>query len=251
MPDGGTLTLETRQADLDDGYARLHPDLSPGSYVELAVSDTGIGMSKDVAKRVFEPFFSTKPRGEGTGLGLATVHGIVTEAGGSMSVYSEEGIGTTFRLYFPATGAPVTAASSDDETNVSGSGETILVVEDDPAVLALTSRILSHNGYSVLEAGAYEEAISLADTHDFDLLLTDSVMPEMSGRMLAERVKELRPDRPVLYMSGYSPGVLGPHRILEDGAALIQKPFNQRELLEKVHAALTTHSSPSAGPDDR
>ena len=146
MPQGGTLTIETSSTELDEGYARLHPDVSPGHYVELAVSDTGTGMSADVAAHIFEPFFTTKPKGQGTGLGLATVYGIVTEAGGSMSVYSEEGIGTTFRLSFPATHAPASATPTITAAYPPSSGETILVVEDEPAVLELTSRILRQNG---------------------------------------------------------------------------------------------------------
>ncbi len=240
MPAGGTLTIETSPAELDDGYARLHSDVSPGHYVELAVSDTGTGMSPDVAAHIFEPFFTTKPKGHGTGLPLATVYGIVTEAGGSMSVYSEEGIGTTFRLYFPAAGAPAPTASTDTTTYPRGNGETILVVEDEPGVLEFTSRILRQEGYATLEAATFDEALTLAANHDFQLLLTDSVMPQMSGPALAERVDELRPGRPVLYMSGYSDGVLGPQRVLDPGTALIQKPFNRRTLLEKVHAAITT-----------
>jgi PAS domain S-box-containing protein len=247
MPRGGTLTIETNAAELDDGYTRLHPDISPGHYVELAVSDTGTGMSQDVAGHIFEPFFTTKPAGEGTGLGLATVYGIVVAAGGSMSVYSEEGIGTTFRLYFPATDTPASTAHAGAAAP-RGQGQTILVVEDDPAVLEITSRILRHNGYVVREAATFEEAIAHAAAHDFQLLLTDSVMPEMSGRTLAERVEELKPGRAVLYMSGYSPGVIGPQRILEHGVALIQKPFNQRALLEKVHAVLTASATTSSDP---
>ena len=194
MPGGGTLTIETTHVELDDEYARLHPDVSAGHYVGLTVSDTGTGMSAEVAAHIFEPFFTTKAVGEGTGLGLATVYGIVTEAGGSMTVYSEEGIGTTFRLYFPVTDLPASAAP-EGPALPQGQGETILVVEDEPAVLELTSRILRQGGYNVLEAATFHEALSLATSHDFHLLLTDSVMPEMSGSMLAERINELRPGR--------------------------------------------------------
>jgi signal transduction histidine kinase len=238
MPQGGTLTIETDAVDLDEGYAHLHPDVRPGQFVELAVSDTGTGMSREVADRIFEPFFTTKARGEGTGLGLATVYGIVAEAGGSMSVYSEEGLGTTFRLYLPAADGEADSTAPETASVPVGQGQTVLLVEDEPAVLELTARILRSSGYVVLEAATFDAALALATAHDFQLLLTDSVMPHMSGPVLAEQIGKLRPGRPVLYMSGYSPGVIGPRGILEKGAAFVQKPFNRRVLLEKVHAVL-------------
>jgi len=241
MPDGGTLTIETKTIELDESYAHQHPGTQAGGHVELSVSDTGTGMSSEVVEHIFEPFFTTKPKGAGSGLGLATVYGIVTEAGGSMSVYSEVGIGTTFRIFFPAIDAEVTTPASAAEPP-RGNGETILVVEDDPAVLELTARILGHNGYQVLEAATYDDAIALAAAHDFELLLTDSVMPEVSGKTLAERIDELKPGRTVLYMSGYSAGVIGPLELVHDDAELIQKPFSQQALLEKVHFVL--HGSP-------
>ncbi len=275
MPQGGTLTIETSRAELDDADVSMHPGVSPGHYVKLDVADTGTGMSAEVAAHIFEPFFTTKPHGQGTGLGLSTVYGIVTQAGGSMSVDSEEGTGTTFGLYFPAstaapsTGAPSTAAPStaapstaDASTaaassaaaatpdpaapHIRGNGETILVVDDEPGVLEVTSRILHQNGYTTLAAATFEEALSLAASHDFQLLLTDSVMPNMSGRTLAERVAELRPGLAVLYMSGYSQAMPGPSRGRTDGTASIQKPFNRQALLEAVHAALK--APPAASP---
>jgi PAS domain S-box-containing protein len=247
MPGGGTLTIGTSLAELGEGDARRPAGVSPGRYVELAVSDTGTGMSAEVAARIFEPFFTTKPRDQGTGLGLATVYGIVTQAGGGMSVDSEEGTGTTFRLYFPAAAAPAAAATpAAAAPGGRGNGETILVVEDEPAVLEVTSRILRHNGYATLEAGTFEEALSLAASRDFQLLLTDSVMPRMSGATLAERVAELRPGLPVLYMSGYSDGAPAPQYAIDKAAARLQKPFDQQTLLEKVHTAL--HTPPTASP---
>jgi CheY-like chemotaxis protein len=238
MPNGGTLTIATTLVDLDEGYPEVHPAVSAGPYLCLVVSDTGTGMSDDVAAHIFEPFFTTKPVGEGTGLGLATVYGIVSEADGTMTVQSEPGVGTTFRLYFPITDLPASASPIDAGAGPRGSGETILVVEDEPAVLELTSRILRQGGYVVLEAATYEQALSHAAGHDFQLLLTDSVMPEMSGSMLAERINELRPGRRVLYMSGYSDGVLSPRRLLDEQVTLIQKPFNRRTLLAHVSASL-------------
>jgi two-component system cell cycle sensor histidine kinase/response regulator CckA len=240
MPHGGTLRIGTRLAELDAGYARLHPDVSPGRYVELAVSDTGTGMSDEVAARMFEPFFTTKPLGQGTGLGLSTVHGIVTQAGGSVTVESGEGAGTTFRIYFPvaeASAPPAPAAAA------SGAGKheaTILVVDDEPAVLAVTSRILRNHGYSILEAGTHEKALSLAASQEFQLLLTDSVMPGMTGATLAERIAEVRPGVPVLHMSGYSAGTLSPERIRGGKLPFVQKPFTAQALLDKVRAVLAS-----------
>jgi PAS domain S-box-containing protein len=244
MSDGGTLTIETGLIELDEIYSQLHPELTPGHYVELAVSDVGTGMSPEIASHIFEPFFTTKPQGEGTGLGLATVYGIVSDAGGTVNVYSEEGIGTTFRLYFPPTDLDTTTRPTGLDSIATGLGETILIVEDEPSVLEVASRILRQNGYLTLEAANCDDALSLAASNDFQLLLTDSVMPNMSGPTLAQHIEELRPGRPVLYMSGYSGGVLSPQRVLDEGLAFLQKPFNRHRLLEKVRATL---SGPPAG----
>jgi len=238
MPGGGTLTIGTSAADLDGGYTRLHPGARPGRYVQLTVSDKGVGMSAEVAARIFEPFFTTKPLGRGTGLGLSTLHGIVTQAGGSVTVESEEGAGTTFRIYFPAVGTPA-AASAGTAPAAREPAATILVVDDEPAVLAVTSRILRRKGYATLEAGTYEKALSLASSQDFQLLLTDSVMPGMTGATLAERVTELRPGVPVLHMSGYCAETLSPERIHDGELAFIQKPFTAEALVDKVSAALS------------
>ena len=246
MPEGGTLTIETSLADLDEGYARQHPGVDPGRYVELAVTDTGTGMSAEVAAHIFEPFFTTRPVGQGIGLGLATVYGVVTGAGGSINVDSGEGTGTTFRLFFPAIAVPVPATPAAAAPGVRGTGETILVVDDEPPVLQLTSRILRQHGYATLEAGTFEEALSLAASCNLQLLLTDSVMPHMSGQTLAERVTGLRPGLPVLFMSGYSPDMVSPQHPRAEGTAFVQKPFTQQELLEKVHAALGGIPGPRA-----
>ncbi len=238
MPDGGAITIETHLTELDDTYANAHPGASSGRYVELTVSDNGTGMSSDVAAHIFEPFFTTKPRGQGTGLGLSTVYGIVTQAGGSISIDSGEGAGTTFHVYFPA--SPAAAAAQPDRAapRDGGKGETILVVDDEPVVLASTSRILRQHGYTTLEAATYQEALDLASTHDFRLLLTDCVMPKMSGPSLVERVTEFKPGIAVLYMSGYSP----PEPVASPGRhgrpASIQKPFTSQILLRAVRNAM-------------
>ena len=249
MPGGGALTIRTSIAELAEGDARLLPGASPGRYVELAVSDTGTGMSAEVAPRIFEPFFTTKPRDQGTGLGLTTVYGIVTQAGGTISVDSEEGTGTTFRLYFPAASAPAMPAAPPAAAPGSlGSGQAILIVDDETQVLDVAARILRGNGYVTAEASTYEEALSLAASRDFQLLLTDSVMPRTSGRALADHVAELRPGLPVLYMSSYSRDTPGSQRSSRDAAAFVPKPFTRTNLLEKVHAALNT---PPAAPAPR
>jgi PAS domain S-box-containing protein len=244
MPHGGTLTITTSPAALRDGDNRLHPANPPGRYVELAVTDTGTGMSPQTVARIFEPFFTTKPPGQGTGLGLSTVYGVITGVGGSLHVESTEGTGTTFRLYFPAATSPAAAAPAAASPAASGHGETILVVDDEPAVLEATARILRQHGYATLEASTYEEALSLAASRDFQLLLTDSVLPRMPGVMLAERIARLRPGLAIVYMSGYTEGLPGLQPGPGQGAARIQKPFDQQALLQTVHTALNTDSRP-------
>jgi CheY-like chemotaxis protein len=227
----------------------LLPPLSRGRYVTVSVNDTGAGMSPDVVARIFEPFFTTKPQGQGSGLGLATVHGIVTAAGGGLSVQSEPGAGTTFLAFFPVAEE---LASDDAATAVTpdggGRGETILVVEDEPALLRVVTRILQRNDYSVLAAANGTEALALAVDHEFDLLLTDAVMPGISGFDLADRVRQTRPQSSVLFMSGYSPDLAGAGRGLPVDTALVQKPFTQRALLEAVRAAIAT---PRGVPEPR
>jgi len=239
MPDGGTLTIDSDVALLDGGQEGLFPPVPPGSYVALSVTDTGVGMSPDVVMRIFEPFFTTKPQGHGTGLGLATVHGIVAAAGGGLSVQSELGAGTTIRAFFPAADQTAVAEAAPPPTmDVSSRGETLLVVEDEPAVLQLVVRMLRRNGYCVIPAATGTRALALAAESDFDMLLTDVVMPEMSGLELAERVSRLRPAASVLFMSGYSPDLFGDKRALAEGIMLLQKPFTERALLEAIRAAM-------------
>jgi signal transduction histidine kinase len=239
MPGGGTLTIQSGVAQIDEEHARLHPGVRPGRYVALSVSDTGVGMSPDVAARIFEPFFTTKPQGKGTGLGLATVHGVVTKAGGSLSVHSEPGTGTTFRAFLPAAEEQAaTAATATTAAAISGRGQTILVVEDERAVLEITARLLRRNEYSVLAATTGEEALALAANHEFDLLLTDQVMPQISGAELAERVRQIRPEAAVLFMSGYSQDDRGRQHAPAAGVTLVQKPFTEQTLLETVRAVI-------------
>ena len=199
MPEGGTLTLDTENIDVDGAYASTKPGLEPGRYVRLRVSRHRRRHGRRDAARAFEPFFTTKPKGQGTGLGLATIHGIVTQAGGHVQIYSEPGLGTTFTVLLPATDAPVPEHEpSRRRPRHDGGGETILVVEDEPAMLEVTRRILEHNGYEVLPARSGLEAIRLAEEHHgaIDLLLTDVVMPQMLGKEVAERVDARAAPRP-------------------------------------------------------
>jgi PAS domain S-box-containing protein len=244
MPDGGSLTMATGVVDLAVGDARLHSGVDPGPFVELAVSDTGTGMSAQVAARIFEPFFTTKPVGQGTGLGLATVYGIVTGAGGCIGVDSAAGAGTTFHVYLPAAAAPAAPAGraagepAAEVPGPAGHGEIVLVVDDERAVLEVTSRILRRHGYATLEANTWEEALSLASSGEPELLLTDSVMPGMSGQVLADRVREARPRVRVLRMSGYASGSMSPRPGSPEAEAFLLKPFSTETLLAKVRAVL-------------
>ena len=235
MPGGGILTIETRAAGLTGPEAKSWPGLGPGRYVELAVTDTGCGMSAELAARIFDPFFTTKPVGRGTGLGLATVHSVVTRLGGGIGVESAEGAGTTFRILLPAVAAPPVPAAAGHRL-AQGNGQTVLVVDDDAPVLQLTSRILRENGYATVEAGSYEEALTLAGSCDLQLLVTDSVMPHMSGPVLADRITAVNPGVRVLLMSGHSGELLG--KPGSPGHEFIQKPFTPQDLLDKVRAIL-------------
>jgi signal transduction histidine kinase/CheY-like chemotaxis protein len=244
MPHGGTLTIQTKETVLEMEQPDVQPALPAGPYVQLTITDTGTGISPEIQNRIFEPFFTTKDTGEGTGLGLATVYGIVSEIGGGLTVKSEAEQGTTFTVYFP-----VAAVASDDQrkptaSSDAGGNETILVVEDEPAVLRLVKRILTKNGYVVLDAGSAEGAMALAAQHQFDLLLTDSVMPIMSGGQLSERIEQIRPGRPVLFMSGYSGTLLAHQAALNDTTALIQKPFTEQALLDKIRDTLSSVPKP-------
>lgn len=235
MPGGGSLTITTSPAELDEAYCAADPGARPGRHVELAVADTGSGIPPEVLSHIFDPFFTTKPQDQGTGLGLSTVYGIITGAGGSIKVNSEPDAGTTFRLYFPAATTAGPEAADDVTSQVMATGQTILVVDDEPAVLAVTARILRGGGYTTLEATSYEQAIALAETRQFQLLLTDSVMPRMSGAALADRITGLKPGLPVLYMTGYGASA-SPQA--SDQTARIHKPFTAQALLRAIHQTL-------------
>jgi PAS domain S-box-containing protein len=251
MPDGGRLIIEAENTELDAEYAYMHPDTKPGNYVRLQVSDTGVGMDTETIERVFEPFFTTKR--EGTGLGLATVYGIVTGSGGRIDIYSEPDAGTTVKIHLPATRIAPPASKPDPRARPAGRGEVVLVVEDEPDVRRMAERILTKEGYSVMGMESGSEAIECLERDDqpVDLLLTDVIMPEMLGTELAEKVRELRPGMRVVYMSGYSHEVLAPRALTErGGSAFIEKPFNARELLRIVRELLDGGAHRGDAADD-
>ncbi len=245
MPTGGTLTIDTANvlAPFEDTLSEASPfNLPAGRHVRLRVSDTGTGMPPEVIKRVFEPFFTTKPKGEGSGLGLATVYGIVTQAGGQAHIFSEPGLGTTFTAFLPASSATVGVAPDDTvlPPEHPRGGETILLVEDEAALREVARRLLTRNGYEVITAADGIEALAVAAAHGgtIDLLLTDVIMPHMLGKDLAHQLSDLRPNLRVLYMSGYAQPVLASKGTLDDGVVLLEKPFSEPVLLALVRSVL-------------
>jgi CheY-like chemotaxis protein len=240
MPAGGKLTIETANVELDATYASQHVGVRPGSYVMLAVSDTGVGMSAQTQARMFEPFFTTKQVGKGTGLGLSTVHGIVEQSGGSIWATSAPGQGTTFKVYFPrAVDEANSPVAPSARANLRGA-ETILLIEDEEPVRAIASTILRRYGYGVLAAGNAVDALRLCSEHKgpIDLVLSDVVMPQMSGPELAQRLRLARPGLRFLFMSGYTDDSITRHGIVAEGVAFIHKPFLPESLAAKVREAL-------------
>ena len=242
MPQGGQLTIETANIEIDEIYTREHVPVLPGSYVMLAVSDTGTGMSADTQAHMFEPFFTTKGKGKGTGLGLSTVYGIVKQSAGFIWVYSEPGKGTTFKIYLPRVGQkpePRISGAVSSAAIVDGT-ETVLLAEDEAAVRAVARHSLERHGYTVLEAPSGEAALDLAQRYSgrIHLLLTDVVMPGMSGRTLALRLASLRPEVRTIYMSGYTDEAITRHGVLEPGVTYVQKPFSPDALARKVREVL-------------
>ncbi len=240
MPRGGTLTIETADVELDNGYARRHVGVRPGPYVRLAVTDTGCGMDAEIRARVFEPFFTTKGPGRGTGLGLATVYGIVKQSGGNIWVYSEPGRGSTFKVYLPRVDEPLEAQPPGAPGRSSAGTETILLVEDDESVRGLACRILAREGYTVLEARDGNEALAIGERHGgpIHLVLTDLVIPGKQGTEVASCLASLRPDTKVLYMSGYTERALFQQQVFDPGTPFIEKPFTPAALARKVREVL-------------
>ncbi len=240
MPDGGKLTIATANVDLDETFAQAHLGSVPGSYAMLSVTDTGVGMDATVRAHLFEPFFTTKEVGKGTGLGLATVYGIVKQSGGYISVYSEPGHGSSFKIYLPRIATPAEPPAGAPKGGPAPGSETVLVVEDEPAVLTLSRRALESQGYVVLAASDADAALRVVERHGgmIHLLLTDVVMPGLSGRELADRLSAQRPGIRVLYMSGYPGDAVVQHGTLPLGSAFLQKPFSPDGLARKVRDVL-------------
>ncbi len=252
MPQGGKLTIETSNVEIDEAYAASHLGVQPGSYVQLAVTDTGCGMSAETRARIFEPFFTTKEKGKGTGLGLSTVYGIVKQSGGNVWVRSEPGHGTTFKIQLPRDTSSVSAAVPSpplEPRAVAVGSEVILAVEDEEALRKVVRRVLEDAGYTVLTAASGEEALRTASAHPgaIDLLLADVVMPRMSGKVLAQSLVAVRPDLEVLYMSGYTDDAIVHRGVLEADTNFLGKPFTATELTRKIRAVLDDHVDPAAG----
>ncbi len=245
MPAGGRLTIETTNVTLNQAYVHQHAEVTPGHYVMLAISDNGIGMNEEVKQHIFEPFFTTKEVGQGTGLGLATVFGIVKQNGGHIWVYSEPDQGTTFKIYLPRlVEAELPAHSSEQANHLPQGTETILLVEDEPTVRELASRVLRQQGYTVLEAANGQEALLLAREHrgEIHLLLTDVIMPGMNGKALAGRLASIYPQAKVLFVSGYPDSAMIHHGMLDPGVMFIQKPFSPAALVRKIREVLDDSS---------
>jgi CheY-like chemotaxis protein len=243
MPGGGTLTIDTSNITVDDDAIAGGSRARQGKNVRLRVSDTGTGMTADIIEHVFEPFFTTKEESAGTGLGLATVYGVVTQAEGHVRIYSEPGTGTTFSITLPATAEAASPLAEAVPYQRTPKGETVLVVEDEAALRAVTERILTRNGYSVITAADGPEGLDIARGHpgEIHLLVTDVVMPHMLGKEVAEKMRAIKPDIEVLYMSGYARPVLASQGRLDPNVALVEKPFSEADLLAKAGQVLNGH----------
>jgi two-component system cell cycle sensor histidine kinase/response regulator CckA len=250
MPSGGKLIIETANIVMDEAFVKRYPyPVLPGLYVRLTVSDTGVGMDPDIRTRIFEPFFTTKEKGQGTGLGLSMAYGVVKQSGGYIDVYSEPGMGTTFKIYLPRVDEAIVPGGKEPALASSLRGhETILLVEDEAALRILTRNLLELCGYKVLDAKNGAEAMDISQAHGdaIDLLLTDIVMPGMNGRTLADQLIQLRPRIAVVFMSGYTGQAVGARGILDPGSNFLQKPFTRDELARKVREALDGRSKSNA-----
>jgi CheY-like chemotaxis protein/anti-sigma regulatory factor (Ser/Thr protein kinase) len=243
MPDGGKVTIEATNTYADEQYCRVNPELAPGQYVQICVSDTGVGMPPDVLSHAFEPFFTTKELGQGTGLGLSQVYGFVKQSGGHLKIYSEVGQGTTVKIYLPRYSRNVDEQKQDTQADAPGRGElgeVILVVEDDDDLRAYLCGVLRGLGYEIMTAANAASALPMLEKQSLriDLLLTDVVMPGMNGRELGRRAQQIRPKLRVLYMTGYSRNAVVHHGRLEEGMQLLQKPITQTHLAARVRDLL-------------
>jgi CheY-like chemotaxis protein len=245
MPNGGKLTIETANVELDEFYARSHVDVKPGHYVMFSVSDTGVGMTPEVRERIFEPFFTTKEKGKGTGLGLSTSYGIVKQSEGDIWVYSVQGKGTTFKIYLPRVNEPLEEIRKEVlKEELPRGNETILIVEDEEEVRKLAGKILERQGYRILEASQGDDALRISERHGgpIGLILVDVIMPGMSCSELAKHLKSPHPKMKVVYMSGYTDNAIVRHGVLEKGVNYIQKPFTMEGLARKVREVLDKDS---------
>jgi signal transduction histidine kinase len=244
MPSGGRLSIATSNVTLDDNHAHTHPEVVPGDYVMLAVSDTGVGMTDEIKVHLFEAFFTTKPKGKGTGLGLATCQTIVKQSGGHITADSELGKGATFKVYFPRVDQPVEVPARTAQTGpLPGGTETLLVVEDEPAVRHLANNVLENQGYTVLRATNGRDALRVAREHrgsPIRLVITDVIMPQMDGKVMAEWLKSHFPDLKILFTSGYTDDAIVHHGVLEPGVAFLAKPYSPATLTRKVREMLDT-----------
>ena len=236
----GKLIIETENAVFDETYSITHPNIMTGEYVLLSISDTGCGMDKETLDQIFEPFFTTKELGKGTGLGLATVYGIVKQNNGFINVYSESGQGTIFKIYLPRVSTEAGSKSKEVERKPDRGTETVLLVEDDVSILNMVQTMLERYGYSVLSTSLSVEALSLAEQYEgpIHLLVTDVVMPGMNGKDLRDKLEVLRPGIKTLFMSGYTVDVIAPRGVIEEGIQLLQKPFSDNTLAQRVREIL-------------
>jgi nitrogen-specific signal transduction histidine kinase/CheY-like chemotaxis protein len=243
MPGGGTLSIDTSNVTVDADFIAGGSEALPGRNVRLRVSDSGCGMPADVIEHAFDPFFTTKPEGAGTGLGLATVYGIIAQAEGHIQIYSEPGAGTTFSIVLPVTAEEAIPVSAQAPYQRSPKGETVLVVEDEAALLEVARRIFARNGYHVIAAASGPEAIEIVRAYqgDIHLLVTDVVMPHMLGKEVSEQIRALKPDIEVLFMSGYAGRVLASQGMLDSNVALVEKPFSEAELMGAAARVLNGH----------
>jgi two-component system, cell cycle sensor histidine kinase and response regulator CckA len=241
MPAGGKLTIRTATTDIDAAHKASRAGLASGRYVSLKITDTGIGMASEVADRAFEPFFSTKARADGSGLGLATVYGIIAQAGGHVQIDSDPGTGTTVAILLPAAAEAAQTTAAPQQAFQGGEGLTVLIVDDEEALREVTRRILTRNGYQVITAASGPEAITAATIHPggIELLLTDVVMPQTPGKEVADRIHLLQPSVQVVFMSGYTEGALAAEGVLETAVNLIEKPFTEASLLAKLRDGLS------------
>ncbi len=240
MPDGGTLTIETANVELDKDYCAVHLEVKPGPYALLTVSDSGHGMDKQTLTHIFEPFFTTKEVGKGTGLGLATVYGIVKQHGGHITTYSEPGLGTTFKIYLPAIQTDKKSETQTEEVIIQGGTETILLVDDEQSLRELGSRLLNEYGYRVMTASNGKEALELYQREgaSISLIILDLVMPEMDGRKCLAEVLRVNPKARVVLASGYSEGGPGSGAMTGGAKGFVHKPYNMRQLLTTIREIL-------------